>query len=126
MGAVVRLDGPADLSEKTVNYVLDGKVTVGGPLFYAGDETYLTFFPFVEAVTAGAHQFQINFPGAPASTDFAPVAASESEVLHFNVAQAEPRVQILSSPAEVTAFRGVSVTAQVQSDLSRPAGTVEL
>ena len=120
VGATVTLDGPANLSGQTLSYVLNGESIVGGPLLYVGNGKFMTLIPMTTSVGAGVHQLQVQFPGVPASQDFAPVAPSESEVLHFDVSQAESRAEILTSPTEVTAFHEAIVTARVSSDSNQP------
>lgn len=115
----VHLDGPANLSGKMVQYLIDGVVVSEAALIYGGSGKFVPLMPFLIQPDAGEHTFSMRFPGAPATADFPAVAPSQSEPTAFTVAQAPTTTVITSAPSTMTAFSAVDVAATVTS--ARPS-----
>lgn len=125
--ASVSLDGPANLSGKTLSFDVDGVTVASSVLIYTGAGRFSTLFPASMVLDAGDHQLVARFAGVTdedsSTMDALP---SVSDPVAISVAQAPTTTAITAAPSAVRAFEAVEVTATVTSPVRGLSGDAVL
>lgn len=124
--ASVMVDGPANLSNKQVEFLIDDVVVGETVLLYAGNGMFTSLFPLMVSPNAGSHTLQARFPGVPAQDGMGGASSSTSAPQTFTIAQLPTSVAITAAPSTVPAFSTSNVSAIVSLPHSQLRGEATL